>query len=223
MGTEKMSEINEILSYEKLNDNYPPPQILFGSQQLPQDMLTEVVLYHMEVDLTAHPLMSGIKLGPCVGVGGYLFEELMTPRTVKYVVHRDYEAIVIGEPTQLSPLHWAARLRSELIAFSHKKDNWDSDGAKAAISETLKNANRMLEALISFAIKGGLKTYPTLVLLPDGAIRFEWVNKDKELFLTVLADTIEAQRWHPLSAIESEYFENISFKELYGEMAWLSA
>src|SRR5437899_2129779 len=221
MGKKGMTTLNDLLSHEELKKTFQPPLIFFGSQTMLTDIFTEVthhphITCNAGIDLSVNALRVP-SFGALVGT------EVYGRKIVRYLVVSLGSPAETGEPTQLSPLHWAARLRSELIAFGQMRDNWDSDGARAATPETLSDANRTLEALISFAIKARLSTYPSLTLLPDGAVRFEWINQDRELFLTILNGTIEAQRWKPLSALDSEYFEEIQFEQLQGEVSWLSA
>jgi len=216
-----MKALSDLLSHDEMKETFQPPLVLFGSQTFLSDLFSEVtyrpnVTCNHVIDLS----VSALKILPFGAVVG---TEVCGARFVRYLVVSLGSPAETGEPTQLSPLHWAARLRSELITFGQMHDNWDSEGARAATPETVASANRILEALIAFSIKARLATYPSLTLLPDGAIRFEWINRDRELFLTILNNSIEAQRWKPLSALHSEYFEEIQFEQLQGEVSWLSA
>lgn len=68
-----------------------------------------------------------------------------------------------------------------------------------------------------------ISSNPRLAPIDDGSIRFEWVNGNKELFLTVMGNSIESQKWQPLEAIESEDYRVVSLDSVDHELEWLEA
>lgn len=118
---------------------------------------------------------------------------------------------------------WIAAAFKKLNAFQQWPPNWNDDMAAAFSPETLDTARDVLQKTWNFSAQNSIHTRPNIVPLDDGSVRFEWVNRDKELFLTISGDSIEAQRWHPLDEVESETYQAISPSAVESELEWLAA
>jgi len=117
---------------------------------------------------------------------------------------------------------WIATAFKKLGTFQQWPPNWNDDRAVAFNSETLDTARDVLQKAWNLSAQNSIHTKPNIVPLEDGSVRFEWVNGDKELFLTILGNSIEAQRWHPLNAVESETYKTILPSAVESELEWLA-
>lgn len=118
---------------------------------------------------------------------------------------------------------WIASAVKELNDFQQWLPNWNEAGAAAFAAETLDTAREVLQKLWDFSVGHDIDSKPNIAPLEDGSVRFEWTNRDKELFLTVLGRSIEAQRWHPLKSVESETYHVISPLAIEKELEWFAA
>jgi len=118
---------------------------------------------------------------------------------------------------------WIASAIKELNDFQQWLPNWNEAGAAPIGAKTLDTAREVLQTLWGVSVGCGIRTEPNIVPLEDGSVRFEWKNGDKELFLTVLDASIEAQRWHPLESVESQSYHIIEPSAVEQEMEWLAA
>lgn len=118
---------------------------------------------------------------------------------------------------------WIATAFKKLNAFQQWPPNWNDDKAVVFSPETLDTARDVLQKTWNLSARNPIHTKPNIVPLEDGSVRFEWVNRDKELFLTIFGNSIEAQRWHPLDAVESETYQTILPSAVESELEWLAA
>jgi hypothetical protein len=118
---------------------------------------------------------------------------------------------------------WIATAFKKLNAFQQWPPNWNDDKAVAFSTETLDTARDVLQKAWTLSAHNSIHTKPNIVPMEDGSVRFEWVNRDKELFLTIFGNTIEAQRWRPLDTVESEMFRTILPGAVESELEWLAA
>lgn len=127
----------------------------------------------------------------------------------------------IGEALQIGRLHWASSLRQRVDDYAGLSDNWDGEGAIPPSRQTLLTAKRVFETIVGFAVRSDIRSVPTSVPLPDGAIRFEWAVGNKELFLTIEEEAAEAQRWEPRDSIASARYAQLSSSQIEPELEWL--
>lgn len=129
----------------------------------------------------------------------------------------------IGEALQIGRLHWASMLRQKIDDYRTLDENWDGERALRPTEHTLQAARKVFESLVGSAIRSEIRSAPTTVPLPDGAVRFEWAVGNRELFLTVLEGKVEAQRWEPRDSIDSIYYAELSPQQVETELEWLRA
>jgi hypothetical protein len=105
--------------------------------------------------------------------------------------------------------------------FQDFQEDWDGEGASVLDSDTIENAEGVVELVLSQSLSRLI--VPTIVVGPlhDGSVRFEWTHSDKELFLTVRGHEIEVQRWQPLAAISSEGYWKTDLTGVKIHTAWL--
>jgi hypothetical protein len=134
-----------------------------------------------------------------------------------YVILNDPQPVNVGNPQR-----WAVAALEKLNDLENWPDNWDEAGSAHFGSETVSIARQLLEQMRAFVERNRVASEPHIVPLPDGSIRFEWANDDKEMFLTIFGELIEVQRWHPLSAVDSERYEVIPLSSVHRELEWLT-
>jgi hypothetical protein len=134
-----------------------------------------------------------------------------------YVILNDPQPVHVSNPQR-----WAVAALGKLNDLENWPDNWDEAGSAHFGSETVSIARQVLEQMRAFIERNRVASEPHLVPLPDGSIRFEWANDDKEIFLTILGQLIEVQRWRPLSAVDSERYEVIPLSSVHRELEWLT-
>jgi hypothetical protein len=118
---------------------------------------------------------------------------------------------------------WLASAKRRIIEFEKLHEGWDDEDALAFSPDTIRNARTVLKTMSAFLEASGTRTFPALVPLPDGSIRFEWVNGDRELFLTILHGNIEAQKWQPLGSVQSLSYAQMHPEALPAELEWLAS
>jgi len=118
---------------------------------------------------------------------------------------------------------WLSSARKKISEFEKLCEGWDDEGALAISSDTIRNSRSVLRTMSTFLQSSGIRTFPALVPLPDGSVRFEWVNGDRELFLTVLHGNIEAQKWQPLGSVQSLSYAQMPPEKLPAELEWLAS
>jgi hypothetical protein len=121
-----------------------------------------------------------------------------------------------------NPQRWGVAAFEKLNDLERWPDNWDEAGGIHFGSETVGMARQVLDQMRSFVERNHVASDPHIVPLPDGSIRFEWANRNKEMFLTVLGDSIEVQTWRPLSAVDSERYDVIPLSSVLQELEWLT-
>jgi hypothetical protein len=121
------------------------------------------------------------------------------------------------------PRPWIASAVERLNEFQEWQPNWNEAEAPAFSSDTLDTGREVLQNIWNFSVRREIRTKPNIVPLDDGSLRFEWVLGDKELFFTILGKSIEAQRWHPLAAVESQTYGIILPSQVEHELEWLTA
>src|SRR5262249_13943118 len=100
--------------------------------------------------------------------------------------------------------------------------NWDQDGASPFNRATLRNARVVLKAVSSFLHDSGIRPLPNIVPLPEGSVRFELRTGQKELFLTVLGATVEAQKWYPIDTVHSIEYGEVPAEGVRPALEWLA-
>jgi hypothetical protein len=129
----------------------------------------------------------------------------------------------IGEALQLGRMHWASGLRQKIDDFGALAQDWDGEGADRPTAETVRTSKAVFEKLVAHAVRTGMASAPDIVPLSDGSIRFEWTVSNRELFITILEDRVEAQRWEPLDSIDSTYYAELCVSRVDAELEWLGA
>jgi hypothetical protein len=127
-----------------------------------------------------------------------------------------------GRPEQAEQ-PWLISAARQIEELGDLVQGWDDEGALSFAPDTLHSAIKVLVRASEFCGISGIRTRPTIVPLPDGSVRFEWVNHDKELFLTVLQGTVEAQRWHPFNSIQSLNYTQLRPEQIIAELEWLAS
>jgi len=117
---------------------------------------------------------------------------------------------------------WSQSATDELNRFKGLRGNWDAEGASPFARTTLDSARAVLQKVTDLCRNSGIQTRPAIVPLPDGSIRFEWANGDKELFLTVRKKEVEAQRWQPFNSVRSVGYKSIRPNQVDSELSWLA-
>jgi uncharacterized protein (TIGR04255 family) len=108
------------------------------------------------------------------------------------------------ELTYVNHLEMKADSFSRELEAKVKRFKWEGIGA--AFLPPPASASSAWTFQMPDSVRREIRIKPNIVPLDDGSLRFEWVLGDEELFFTVLGKSIEAQRWHPLAAVESETY-----------------
>jgi len=114
-------------------------------------------------------------------------------------------------------------LRSRVRTFRGFGKGWDEEEAEPFAAETLENADRVTELILSASIASSIVPNALVGPLPDAGIRFEWAHGNKELFVTIHRSNIEVQRWYPLEAVEAEGCWHVSLEGILPHIEWLLA
>jgi hypothetical protein len=115
-----------------------------------------------------------------------------------------------------------ASTRRRISELEKLNEGWDNEGALAFSPDTTRNARTVLKTMSEFLQASGIRTFPALVPLPEGSVRFEWVNGDRELFLTILRGNIEAQKWYPLDNVHSIDYAEVPVGGVGPALEWLT-
>jgi hypothetical protein len=101
--------------------------------------------------------------------------------------------------------------------------NWDNEGAEAISLETVTKAIAVINHAADVLKKQEFsdRLIPSVHPFPDGSIFFKWIVGQKELTITVLDGSIEAQRWEPLDAFVSEGLWEISIDDIPEHVEWV--
>jgi hypothetical protein len=222
----RMSELtrDELLSHELVSDPTASTVLTYEARITNPEMETSGSFIPAVSELAiARPLLS------IVLASGLTMGASMTPG-----VSTSYNTLVRGRPARVSneigdslqvgPFHWVSALRQKVSDFGSLTNDWDGEGARAPSEATLQAARHVFEIMVGYAIRADIGAAPIAVPLPDGAIRFEWVTGNRELFLTVVsAERVEAQGWTPRDAAESVYYAEVPLSDVNAEVGWLRA
>jgi hypothetical protein len=117
---------------------------------------------------------------------------------------------------------WLASAKRRISEFEKLNEGWDDEGALGFSPDTIRNARAILKTISAFLQASGIRSFPAMVPLPDGSIRFEWINGDRELFLTILHGDIEVQKWHPRDNIHSIDYAEVPVGGVGPALEWLT-
>ncbi len=142
------------------------------------------------------------------------------------VIYRPINAIL---STMLDELYIADRrtnetlseLRRTVAGFAQLGPNWDGEHAESVSAETLATAERVVEHIAIVLERKSTSARPSVRAFPDGSIFFKWIQGQKELAITILDRTIEAQRWQPLEAFRSQGLWQISLDDISEQVEWV--
>ncbi len=137
---------------------------------------------------------------------------------------RAAEVNITCEPPKVETISesWLVSARRQINDFERMGEGWDDEGALAFGHATVRSARAVARTISLFLQVSQIRTVPSIVPLRDGSIRFEWVNGDRELFLTVLDRHVEAQRWRPLGTVQSLSYVQMRPEEISAELEWLA-
>lgn len=119
-------------------------------------------------------------------------------------------------------ISWIRTAERKLEEMRNWRASWDRQNAVPFTSETIRSAQQLLRQMLRFYPEYSRGRVPELVPLPDGSIRFELRSGEKELFLTVLGTTVEAQRWYPLNDIHSIDYAEVPLDGVGPALEWLT-
>lgn len=94
-------------------------------------------------------------------------------------------------------------LSAQLRRLRKLQAGWDGDAAPVISDETGGTAEEVIKQVHHTTLSHLIVPAVRLGPLPDGTLRFECRNSNKELFLTISDKDIEIQAWQPLDAIEA--------------------
>lgn len=136
------------------------------------------------------------------------------------------QQITMVEPVDAASLAQAAvKEKHSLIAQLRRlvdlPEGWDGENARRVSATTGSTAEQVIEQIILTNLT--FLVIPTIRLgpLPEGAVRFECTYSNKELFLTVSGDIVEAQIWHPLDAVRSVGYWKTDVAGAREHLGWL--
>jgi len=105
---------------------------------------------------------------------------------------------------ELRTTEMVSELRRKVKDFAKLLPDWDSEGAEAISVETVNTALQVIEHIAIVLERKNTVSAPLVRPFPDGSIFFKWIRGQKELAVTVHGARVEAQRWEPLSAFQSQ-------------------
>jgi hypothetical protein len=98
---------------------------------------------------------------------------------------------------------------------------WDANKGEAFTGETLANAGKVIDLILMECLARGVVPSVLLGPISDGSLRFEWKKDNKELFITVLGESVTLQQWQPLDAVESEGYWDTTLEGVQPQIEWL--
>lgn len=98
---------------------------------------------------------------------------------------------------------------------------WDANRGEAFTAETLANAGKVIDLILTECLVRGVVPSVLLGPIPDGSLRFEWKKDNKELFITVLGESVTLQQWQPLDAVESQGYWDTTLEGVQPQIEWL--
>jgi hypothetical protein len=114
-----------------------------------------------------------------------------------------------------------AGLRRKIASLAHLGANWDGEGGEAPSPDTVGTAEQVTERIAIILERRDTSAEPSVLPFPDGSIFFKLIQGQKELAITILGRTIEAQRWQPLDAFRSEGLWDISVDDIGEHIEWV--
>lgn len=112
-------------------------------------------------------------------------------------------------------------LRRKVATFAHLGANWDGEGAEAPSPQTVASGEQVIERIAIILERRDTSAEPSVLPFPDGSIFFKLIQGQKELAITVLGRTVEAQRWHPLDAFHSQGLWQIQVDDVREHIEWV--
>lgn len=116
----------------------------------------------------------------------------------------------------------AVGLQDELFRIQRLDERWDGENAARFSSATIETAGQLLIAIIPFLICVSRESSPFFVPFPDGTLQVKWLNKDKELSISMLDRVLEVQRWDSRNSYDSQGYWEISISEIADHLAWIA-
>jgi hypothetical protein len=114
-----------------------------------------------------------------------------------------------------------AELRRKILGFAQLRPNWDGEDGEELSPETIATALKIVEHIAIVLGRKNTCAAPSVRPFPDGSVFFKWIQGQRELTLTVLGRSIEAQRWEPLDAYHSQGLWEISVDETPEHIEWV--
>jgi hypothetical protein len=112
-------------------------------------------------------------------------------------------------------------LSAQLRRLRKLQAGWDGDAAPVISDETGGAAEEIIKQLQRVALSHLAILKTRLGPLPDGSLRFECTESNKELFVTVSNKAIEVQAWQPLDAVESVGYWETDAAGVMEHLEWL--
>jgi hypothetical protein len=123
---------------------------------------------------------------------------------------------VVQQQTAITPVDFKAlaeaviaqksKLNLLLHKFGELKPGWDGEAAPRISTGTIETAEAIAQTIFSSSLATLQVATCRLGPLTDGSLRFECVQGNKELFISVSGTAVEAQAWEPLTSVESVGF-----------------
>jgi hypothetical protein len=136
------------------------------------------------------------------------------------------QQITMVEPVDAAKLAQRAVLQehslsAQLRRLSKLEAGWDGDTAPAISEETRDTAEEIIKQVQRVALSQLVILKTRLGPLPDGSLRFECTESNKELFVTVSNKAVEVQAWQPLNAVESVGYWETDTAGVMEHLEWL--
>jgi hypothetical protein len=112
-------------------------------------------------------------------------------------------------------------LRDRLRQLQSFSQGWDANKGETFTAETLASVSKVIDLFLTQCVVNSVVPCVLLGPLPDGSLRFECKKDNKELFITVLGESITLQRWQPLDAVESEGYWDTTLEGVQPQIEWL--
>jgi len=112
-------------------------------------------------------------------------------------------------------------LRDRLKQFQIFSQGWDAASGEAFTAATITNADKVIDLILRECLVRSMVPNVLLGPVSDGSLRFEWKNDNKELFITVLGESVTLQQWQPLDAVESQGYWDTTLEGIHPQIGWL--
>jgi len=175
-----------------------------------------------------NPIGHGMQIGSTFleGLCGEYSPEVLYANPEATALLGSIQQITMVEPVDAAKLAQRAVLQehslsAQLRRLSRLEAGWDGDTAPGISEETRSTAEGIIKQVQQVALSHLAILKTRLGPLPDGSLRFECTESNKELFVTVSDKAIEVQAWQPLDAVESVGYWETDTTGVMEHLEWL--